>query len=391
MNPVFSVIIPTLNRKAEVRQTLERLRENVGVAYEAIVVDNSAAAMDTGGLAANERYYHLGYNYGAAARNFGLHQARAPYVLMLDDDSHPRPGTLRRLVQVFEQQSESVAGLVCRIQTPAGEEQAAALPTVFHGAGAAFRREPLFEVGGYPDYFVFYGEEYWVTLALHQHGYRTACVEEAVVLHRTSETNRDVRKIFLYLARNNAVLWNTFVPEPWREKALYDTFRRYELISLKEGVHDAYREGVTEAQRHPDTWPDGALSEAAFARFALLDAFDAVLRDNAPGRVVLCGCGKFPSLWADHLRSRGVEQVWIADFNPGLVGNAYADYTVLSPAAAFEKVKTGAVPVTGHTSVGETRRWLARPELAGHQTLEIRSYRWEADIASSDEIHASSW
>ena len=91
--PDCSLIIPTRNRAAILRDTLSRLSNLPDDAFEILVVDNGSFD-ETPTLAEDFphiRWIALGDNLGCAARNVGAVAARSDILLMLDDDSWPHP------------------------------------------------------------------------------------------------------------------------------------------------------------------------------------------------------------------------------------------------------------------------------------------------------------
>lgn len=101
MNPLISVVMPTYNRADAIGITLRHLAQQTlpPGQFEVIVVDDGSSD-DTEAVAMAQRLpFHLAYckrpNRGAAAaRNFGVSQARAALILFLDADVIPEPQLL---------------------------------------------------------------------------------------------------------------------------------------------------------------------------------------------------------------------------------------------------------------------------------------------------------
>jgi glycosyltransferase involved in cell wall biosynthesis len=108
--PLVSVVIPTRDRPAFVHEALECLIAGECGRFEALVMDQSdgEATHDVvRGLADPRIVYHRMSRPGACpARNLGAALAQAPLVAFLDDDCHPRPDWLARIVQAFEADPE---------------------------------------------------------------------------------------------------------------------------------------------------------------------------------------------------------------------------------------------------------------------------------------------
>jgi glycosyltransferase involved in cell wall biosynthesis len=92
MNPRVSVIIPTYNRAAKVRDAVESVLAQTVSDLEVIVVDDGSAD-DTGKVIAETfgdriRYYYQANQGASAARNRGIAEARGEWVAFLDSDDH---------------------------------------------------------------------------------------------------------------------------------------------------------------------------------------------------------------------------------------------------------------------------------------------------------------
>ena len=110
----FSVIVPTYNRVASLRATLESLFRQEFLDYEIIVVnDGSTDGTDVylSSLAKEKKIIYLKHsNQGlAATRSAGLLAAQGEYIAYTDDDCVVPANWLRMLHQAFGQ--ENVAGI----------------------------------------------------------------------------------------------------------------------------------------------------------------------------------------------------------------------------------------------------------------------------------------
>jgi len=355
--PELSIVCTAFNRPDRLIETLHLLRKGTDVDYEFFICDNSDTPV-TLDLLPNEHYLWLDGNRGTAGRVEGIRAAQAPYILLLDDDSAPEPASMRRILDYFSTLPASIAGLMPEIHLAGGGQEASLLPTVSIGCGVLFRADAIQAVdGGYPSKFGFYGEEYWQTLVLYEHGYELKHCPDLIVHHRADKSTGNKEWIFYHLCRNNGVIWDVFTPPEYREQILYDTYRRYELIAQKEGVLDAYRDGRNEALTVEDEPRESRLTTKQFNHFALLNRFDR--RDVTEKKIALCGTGKFPSFWADYLTTRGAEEILIFDFNTGLIGNAFGDYIIYSPEELTSAISNGFTPLVGHSTPIDTRKWVA--------------------------------
>ena len=321
-------------------------------------------------FAENENYIFLNENIGTASRNIGITEAKSPICLLLDDDSHPFPGTVEEIVEEFKSIPDDCAGLISQIHNPDGGREATLLPTVFHGAGVAFKTEVLNENNiFYPENYCFYGEEYRMTLEIYKAGYQLKESKGFKVMHRRSNSGRDLNKIFYYLGRNNRAIWEDIVPEKYREEVIYDSQRRYELTSQKENVSKAFEKGIAEEIQSPNLSP---MSEEQFERYSLINFFKAL-----PGNknYIICGAGKFPSLWCKILKENN-SSVQISDFNTGLIEQSYDNWKILSPENALQE---NATFIIGHSSTIDSEKW---------KKLLNQNNKEYIDLHSGNELHA---
>jgi glycosyltransferase involved in cell wall biosynthesis len=103
MNPEVSVIIPTYNRRAMVREAIDSVLAQTAPSFELIVVDDGSSdgtAEDLARLVAERagtvRIERTANRGPAAARNRGVAMARAPLVAFLDSDDLWAPEKLER-------------------------------------------------------------------------------------------------------------------------------------------------------------------------------------------------------------------------------------------------------------------------------------------------------
>ncbi len=357
--PQLTVTFPSFRRPDEAARTLSLLRGSLSIPYEAVFIDNSPEPSRYE-LAPNERCIFAGSNLGAAARNIGNREAQAPFVLQLDDDSHPLPGAVELALAKLESSGPEVAGVTSQVVHLDGSlENTPLLPTVFHGCGVLFRKEALEKIGDlYPADFLFYGEEYWSTLLLHSHGFRLEHLDAFRVCHRFSGSGRSKEQILYRLILNNRRTWAPFVPEGMADGILAQTARRYELVAEKEGVASFCAKAFTESVPPPDPKLK-RLSKESFASYAMLDKFEALFkRGLKPGqKALLCGCGKFPILWAELLKGLGAAEILISDLNPGLAGKEYCGRRTFPLDDALKLAAEGCQAIFGHCSVGDSIRW----------------------------------
>lgn len=216
MNPEISIVIAAHEAEATIRETLESVFLQEGVAFEAIVVDDGSGDR-TGAIARSLRDSRLSVmttaNRGVSrARNTGLWLARAPLVLFLDADDLLLPGALAAMVRAMTAEPERVACLAgfrkfvgsWREPRSAALERLARVPEtdtlkhligknfVVNGGALCVRSRIAREVGGY-DASLKLGEdwEFWCRLA--ERGDFLPLRETVALLYRQSPGGAQMR------------------------------------------------------------------------------------------------------------------------------------------------------------------------------------------------------
>ncbi len=114
--PTISIVTATRNRRHLLAETLASVRDQTLAEWEHIVVDdhsNDGTAEYLESLPDPRVRGVILQQHGerSAARNLGLSQARAPYVMFLDDDDCLRPDALRLLSGELDRNSALVAAV----------------------------------------------------------------------------------------------------------------------------------------------------------------------------------------------------------------------------------------------------------------------------------------
>ncbi len=120
--PRFSVIVPARNAAATIAQTLDALRDQTEHSWEVLVVVDSSTD-DSEGIAATYaagdgrfRVFSVDAGSEAAARNAGVDQARADWVLFLDADDLIAPVMLGSVREALDR-DPSLDAVVCGWQS----------------------------------------------------------------------------------------------------------------------------------------------------------------------------------------------------------------------------------------------------------------------------------
>lgn len=85
-SPQISIIIPTINRYADLENTLADLNKQSVTDVEIIIIDQTDSAIAETITGEKIIYLHKNFKSASKARNVGLLTAKAPIVLFLDDD-----------------------------------------------------------------------------------------------------------------------------------------------------------------------------------------------------------------------------------------------------------------------------------------------------------------
>lgn len=113
------MVISTRNRRVWLEQCVESVRDQVGVSFEIVVVDDASSDGTLDWLRTvsdpRVRTFRLPVSSErSTARNRGLAEARGQCVMFLDDDDWLEPGALRTLAAGLATHSEAVAAVGAR-------------------------------------------------------------------------------------------------------------------------------------------------------------------------------------------------------------------------------------------------------------------------------------
>ncbi len=351
-----------------------------GMAGEVLVINNGQPILDfpevVEGISC--RIINPGRNLGAGARNLALEITDSECLLMLDDDAYleasvsgsqdttagnGKKNPIKALVDIF--QSNPRIGAVAFSVICNNRMEACLLPTVFHGCACGFRTSALKAIGGYPENFLYYGEEYHVAFHLYQAGYNIVMSDQLrKVRHARDSRGRNIDRIIRLVIRNNTSLWISAFP--WRAvvPAVRDTLLRYRLVARKENAVRGFVKACLDlpltiirglADRNP-------LNHDIFRKVTLVEGVEAVcnlIREHSAldykGKpsVILCGVGKFPSLWLDIIKRTGADIVAFWDMNQCWKGRKIRGIPVLVHPEMFENRLIE--PAPGNKNVEESR------------------------------------
>jgi GT2 family glycosyltransferase len=264
LEPLVTVVIPTLSAGARLQECLASLDAQTCRDFEVTVVDNSGRglARTTGvrGAAVIEEPGNVGFG---AAVNHALQQSRAPMLATLNDDAVPHPEWLAALIQAM--QSDDRVGMCASQVRLFGEyhldsagmlvagdgsskqrghlhppDQFAAPEEVLlpSASAALYRRRMLDEIGPFDEEFFLYCEDTDLGLRARWAGWKCLYVPGAVVEHHYSHSAGRASPLKAYYVERNRlfVLAKNF-PAGMLLRSPFVTIARYwwHLCSLVRG------------------------------------------------------------------------------------------------------------------------------------------------------------
>ncbi len=133
--PVVSIVIATYGRCPQLRRCVAAIRENVQLPHQVIVVGGGAGDGTEEWLAEQPDIHFIRETRREGATrafNKGFRAATGRYVLWLNDDSYPLPGSVEAAVRTIERPDLNDVGMIA----------------FYHNMGATRNRLDSFEQGG---------------------------------------------------------------------------------------------------------------------------------------------------------------------------------------------------------------------------------------------------
>ena len=370
---LISFVLATHNRRDVVLRTLGRLNE-CGLPrreYEVLVVDNASSDGTPSAIEPHvDAVIRLHVNEGSCAKARAAAQANGRFIVFLDDDSHPRAGSVERMLRHFDA-NPLLAAAGFRVHLPDGAEECAALPGVYVGCGVGLRPEALRAVGGLDRSFFMQAEEYDLCFRLAAAGWRVDVFDDLHVEHEKTSVARRSERTAYYDIRNNLRVLARYLPKPHRSTYQRDLIQRYQWLARLDGSERAFQRGrlagrwlgVWERRAYRRFRLPGSALESFFRWREILDRFEELRRDKVR-RVVLAGLGKniYPFFRAACLT--GMEIVAIGDDRFAPLHESYRGARVESLVSALS-MGTDAVVVSDCAPVHAARTFCRVVELSG--------------------------
>jgi GT2 family glycosyltransferase len=285
LNLVVSFVISTHNRRAVLLETLRQIQQ-CGIArsgYEILVVDSASRDGTAEAVEAHfpdVRVFRQRRNLGACAKNVAIEHACGRYIVFLDDDSYPMPGSVARMVRHFEC-NRNLGAANFTITLPDGSRECSAYPEVFIGCGTGFRRRALDEVGMLPTDFFMQAEEYDLSLRLLDAGWDIQAFDDLHVAHRKTAAARCAARTMRLDVRNNITIARRYFPGEWGRRFALDWSRRYWRIACANRQRWAFTLGLMQGiARTIVPWKRRPVTGDVFDRFTGMSLIEARLRES---------------------------------------------------------------------------------------------------------------
>ena len=214
---LVTVVIVNFNRRDDLRDALESIRNQDYPSVETVVVDNASSDGSEAMLKAEfpeVRCIRLEKNIGMDGYSVACKAARGEILFQMDNDSlMPDPTVLSAVVEAFDTAPEDVAVMATHVaehrkgvddvEAQRREEtRTGMIPTGgFHAGGVGYRKELMDRVGYYNEDVFLYGAELFLQANVLAAGYKLMYLPEVLMLHCSSNTARSPMGVY-YETRN---------------------------------------------------------------------------------------------------------------------------------------------------------------------------------------------
>ena len=345
-SPIVSVVFATHNRRAILERTLSKLNDcglNRGD-FETIVVDNNSTD-GTPQMVGScvDRLIHLSRNFGSTGKAYGADVARGRYIVFLDDDSFPRPGSLERMIHRFENDPELGAAGFTVHQTPA-RPAPYIMDGLFSRCGVGLRAEAHAQVGGLDRTFYMQAEEYDLSFRLVSAGWDVKVFPDLHVEHQGANQPPSESTLY-YDARNSLRVLARYLPSPFASIYRIDFLQRHGWLAQTGG--ESHLQAFSKGRRAGDLrsilerplYQRNRLSEAAFERFfrwSQIRTLMTQLWQAGVNRILLAPLGENTFPFHVAARNLGLQIVAIADDRFAAPNRDYRGTPILTVARAVQ-------------------------------------------------------
>lgn len=255
----LSIVFLNYNRLKETRYTVEQLRLQIQDRQdiEIIAIDNNSHDGTAAYLAAQTDIIALCLhdNTGIAGYNQGFEQAKGEYILVLDDDSHPKNAACIDNAISYLDQHTAVAAIACQIETRGQIVRSWHIPTTdkiqaslaFIGCGFFIRRAVFKAVGWYPADFFLYQNEIEVAIQLQRKNLAIHYLPACRIIHRESPQSRPNWRRVFYPTRNTIWLLRRYLPQPYNYYFIFSRLCFGFMRCVQAGEYKVYIRAVKQA------------------------------------------------------------------------------------------------------------------------------------------------
>jgi GT2 family glycosyltransferase len=210
-NHLVSVIIPTMNRKADLDKAIESIGKQDYKDVEIIVIDNGSE--DNTFEFIKKKYKHVrliqnSKNLGACkAKNQGIEVAKGEFLLFFDDDSEFYNGdTLTQMVEVLKDLKvgsvggeKSVEGKFKKKMITVNGETRTLVSDGYRGleecsynatCNMLVKKDLMFELGGFDEVYFYLAEDKDIGYKINKKGLKNVVHEKTTALHKISFKTR---------------------------------------------------------------------------------------------------------------------------------------------------------------------------------------------------------
>lgn len=227
IQPTFSILISTKNRKSDLVFTLDKINYLIQKnEVECVVFDDGSTDGTYEYIKENFPKIRLqrnavskGYIY---CRNKMLNETKANYAISLDDDAHFVTKNPLESIQNFFETNPKCGLLALRIFWGLDEPITSASndkPTQvqgFVGCAHVWRMKAWRAIPNYPEWFIFYGEENFASFQMFKKNWKVYYLPEVLVNHRVEvksrKNNADYTTRLRYSLRSSWYLLFLFYP-----------------------------------------------------------------------------------------------------------------------------------------------------------------------------------
>lgn len=218
--PVASVVVVNWNRKDDLRACLKSIKLQTEGPLEVIVVDNHST--DGTIEMVREEFPDVtvivmpNSDYGACETfNIGFARASAEHIVIMDNDAMLEPNWIQKALVEFREDPQlgCLAGRVLNYFTKEDwgffvyglDDRWKDRPfftSVFVGCGAMIRKDVLANVGGYPNEYFIYCNDFALGAKIVNAGYRIKYAPNIVAHHRIGQTQTQKKRGYDFGTRN---------------------------------------------------------------------------------------------------------------------------------------------------------------------------------------------